>query len=178
MASQTLCRLEEKCSIAQRVDYGVCRIAFSGRMGSGKSTLAQKIIETYPDVDFKVLSFASGVREVARNVFGMKTKNRELLIQIGNKMREIDPDVWAKRVIREADNHPFCLVDDLRYPNEAKYLQEAGFTLVRLDISLDTQQKRLQNTYPDTWKSHLEYQHHFTEEGLDDSLFEVSIPSE
>ena len=58
-------------------------------------------------------SFASGVREVARNVFGM-TKNRELLIQIGNKMREIDPDVWAKRVIREADNHPFCLVDDLQ----------------------------------------------------------------
>ena len=90
-------------------------------------------------------------------------------------MREIDPDVWAKRVISEVGEWDFCLVDDLRYPNEAEYLKKNGFTLVKLRISPELQEKRLRETYPDTWKKHLEFQNHFTEQGLADNLFDYII---
>ena len=154
-------------------EYQRCRIAFSGKMGAGKSTLAKKIMEKYPQ--FKTYSFASGVKKVATEIFDMKEKNRELLIQIGNKMRDIDPDVWAKNAIREMENYDYCLVDDLRYPNEAKFLQEAGFLLVKLDIDPETQKKRLQNAYPNTWEKHLEFQNHFTEKGLSNDTFDLIL---
>lgn len=173
-------KLESPCSIRQRVsDYHRCRIAFSGKMGAGKSTLA-KIIQDYyskHDYNFKIFSFATGVKEVATDSFNMDNnkKDRELLIQIGNKMREIDPDVWAKRVISEVGEEDFCLVDDLRYPNEAVCLKEEGFTLIKLRISPELQEKRLRETYPETWKKHLEFQNHFTEKGLVDDVFDYIL---
>ena len=173
-------KVENACLIRQRVlDYRRCRIAFSGKMGAGKSTLAKMIKDYFKeqDCDFKIFSFATGVKKVAIDFFNMdpEKKNRELLIQIGNKMREIDPDVWAKRVISEVGELDFCLVDDLRYQNEARYLKKAGFTLIKLRISHELQEKRLRETYPETWEKHLEFQNHFTEQGLVDDLFDYIL---
>ena len=185
--SEIFQKLEARLGLEDRIcrqGEGV-RIAFGGRMGAGKSTLAREISQFYAarGVNFKTDSFAEGVREVARDLFGMTRKDRGLLISIGNKMREIDPDVWAKRVVRGFDGgneggggmeggdgevgggEKYCLVDDLRYPNEARYLREAGFILVYLDVDRETQLERLQKTYPSTWKDHVEYLDHFTENG-------------
>ena len=184
--SEIFQKLEARLGLEDRIcrqGEGV-RIAFGGRMGAGKSTLAREISQFYSTrgVNFKTDSFAEGVREVARDLFGMTRKDRGLLISIGNKMREIDPDVWAKRVVRgfdggdegggdgEVGGEKYCLVDDLRYPNEARYLREAGFILVYLDIDRETQLERLQKTYPSTWKDHVEYLDHFTENGPDSGI--------
>ena len=149
------------------------KIAIHGPMCSGKTTISD-IIKEY-DNSYKTYSFGLKVKYIAKDLFDMKGKDRSLLINVATKMREIDPDVWAKNAIREMENYDYCLVDDLRYPNEAKFLQEAGFLLVKLDIDPETQKKRLQNAYPNTWEKHLEFQNHFTEKGLSNDTFDLIL---
>ena len=45
-------------------------------------------------------------------------KDRSLLTSIGQKMRDINPDVWVNYVIKQTEGIQYCLVDDLRYQNE------------------------------------------------------------
>ena len=44
--------------------------------------------------------------------------------------------------------------DDVRFVNEARRLQEDGFTIILLNIPEDLQKDRLQRTYPDNWEVH------------------------
>ena len=49
----------------------------------------------------------------------MKHKDRSLLITLADKMRDIDPDVWAKlHVIKQTESKQYCIIDDLRFQNE------------------------------------------------------------
>ena len=139
------------------------KIAIAGKMASGKSTLANLLVEKE---QFRKFSFATGVKHVATQVFGMTIKDRDLLIQIGNKMREIDPQVWIKYLLREAENTEKVVVDDLRYPNEYIALRNAGFKIIYLNISNEEQLLRLQKTYPSTWQEHVKQKEHFTETQL------------
>ena len=52
------------------------------------------------------------------------TKNRSLLINIADKMREIDIDVWGKYIINKTSNEEYCIIDDLRFQNELDLLQK------------------------------------------------------
>lgn len=75
------------------------KIAISGKMCSGKSTLTKKIIEYFEkkeNIQFAKYSFASGVYKIARELFGMTIKNRDLLTSIGYNMRLIDKNIWIK----------------------------------------------------------------------------------
>ena len=64
---------------------------------SGKSTIADYIMRTQPG--YQKYSFAQKVKELCVELFNMKTKNRPLLINFANKMRDIDPDVWINQVL-------------------------------------------------------------------------------
>lgn len=109
------------------------RIGFIGRMGDGKTTAAKYLNARY---GFAHYSFAAGVKEIAKRFFGMKEKNRKLLQQIGMKFREIDKNVWIRYMFKNIPmpiRNVFNLViDDVRFLNEAKYLRNNGFILVRL----------------------------------------------
>jgi uridine kinase len=61
---------------------GIC-----GKMCSGKTTLANYILSKNPN--YKKFSFADKLKEIAKDLFFMEKKNRNLLINIGTKMREI-----------------------------------------------------------------------------------------
>jgi hypothetical protein len=61
---------------------------------------------------------------------------RRILQHVGQTIRERDPDYWVALLMRQVDgarsfNIP-VIVTDVRYPNEAEALREAGFTLVRI----------------------------------------------
>ena len=148
------------------------KIALSGNMGSGKTTLAHYLCQHYPFVRH---AFADQVKWVAREVFDMREKKRELLIQIGNKMREIDADVWVNCLLRACQKDTWVVVDDLRYPNEWKALQQAGFITLKLDITPHLQQQRLRQAYPHTWQEHWDHRNHWTEHQLADSCFDQII---
>jgi len=115
------------------------RIALTGKMGSGKSTAA-KFLEEY---GFRRFSFAAKLKEIAKELFGVEGKDRLLLQMLGESLRKIDIDVWARYLIQQIE--VYCavgmgkcrvVVDDLRYLNEARILRAHGFVLVRL-ICLD-----------------------------------------
>ena len=103
------------------------KIAVTGKMCSGKTTLCNYLCELEPR--FEIFSFGKKVKQVASDLFGMDPlyKDRTLLTGIGQKMREIDSEVWINYVINQCSDKEFCLVDDLRYQNEYEALIKNGF---------------------------------------------------
>ena len=86
------------------------KIAIYGPMCSGKTTVAN-IIKEY-DQKYSIYSFGQKIKDLASELFQMKGKDRSLLIQIADKMRDIDEDVWAKYVIKQTKDDDYCLIDD------------------------------------------------------------------
>ena len=117
------------------------KLAVTGKMCSGKTTLCNSLLEIEPR--FQIFSFGKKVKEVATDLFGMDPliKDRTLLTSLGQKMREIDSEVWLDYVIKQCQDKEFCLVDDLRYQNEYEALVKNGFKIIQLNISDDLQEK-------------------------------------
>ena len=115
------------------------RIAFTGKSGSGKSTAARHLCMT---AGYEVLSFASPLRELVSSLFGLDVHSavktplvRKTLQDVGLAMRAVDPDVWIRQMADSLyalpPNAP-VVVDDLRFLNEAAFLAQHGFYIVRL----------------------------------------------
>ena len=109
------------------------RIAFTGKAGVGKTTSANYLAQKY---GYTVVSFAGKLKEIARELFPEAFANGEkprvLLQTLGAKMREIDPDVWAKYLMRQLKPGVRYVIDDLRYVNEAYYARANGFVIVKI----------------------------------------------
>ena len=93
----------------------------------------------------------------------MKTKDRPLLINFANKMRDIDPDVWINQVLQQTKGRENCIIDDLRYQNELDALIKDGWVIIQLNISYTLQIERLMNLYPHDYKEHLQATNHVSE---------------
>ena len=131
------------------------KIGICGKMCSGKSTLANYLKEK--NNALYITSFAYKLKEIAKDLFDMQQKDRQLLIQIGKKMREIETNVWINATIREANKHQDVIIDDIRYENELLTLKKENWILIKLKISKNLQIQRIKKTYPETWRSHLNY---------------------
>ena len=152
------------------------KIGIVGKMGSGKTTTAN-FIKSYDNTFYKE-SFSNKLKEIASDLFNMTTKDRELLIKIGAKMRDIDEDVWAKYTLKSCLSFKNVVIDDVRYLNEYFLLRTEGWKIIKLEISSELQKKRLIETYPDTYEAHFKYINDITEEeavNLDDSYFDLVI---
>jgi dephospho-CoA kinase len=139
------------------------KIAVTGKMCSGKTTLCNYLCSVEPR--FQIFSFGKKVKEVATDLFGMDplTKDRPLLTSLGQKMREIDSEVWLDYVIQQCQDKEFCLVDDLRYQNEYEALVKNGFKIIQLNLSDELQEKRIREVYPDNFEDHLINRTHLSE---------------
>jgi len=90
------------------------------------STLANEIIERYSNYKWNKLSFAGKVKELATELFGMTVKDRNLLINLATKMRDIDQEVfdtegdWKSNLYENSKNciiipsDKKCLVDGMK----------------------------------------------------------------
>ena len=141
------------------------KIGICGKMCSGKSTLANYLKEKNNSI--YITTFASKLKEIAKDLFDMQQKDRQLLIQIGKKMREIDPGVWINATIREANKHKNVIIDDIRYENELLILKKENWILIKLKISKELQLQRLKKTYPETYESHFKYINDNSESQID-----------
>ena len=157
------------------------KIAVTGKMCSGKTTLCNYLCEIEPR--FQIFSFGKKVKDVASDLFNMdpRVKDRTLLTSIGQKMREIDKDVWINYVINQCKDVEYCLVDDLRYQNEYEALVKNGFKIIQLNISDELQEYRIRNIYPNNYIDHLNNRNHPSEKNtfqwLSDSHPHLSIDS-
>lgn len=139
------------------------KFAIHGPMCSGKTTISD-IIKKH-NSDYKTYSFGGKVKDISRDLFNMEGKDRSLLINVASKMREIDPDVWAKYVINEIkkDDKSNCIIDDLRFQNEADYLKD--WTFISLITPKDVRIRRITELYPENYKDHIQNMEHVSETG-------------
>ncbi|WP_279145822.1 MULTISPECIES: AAA family ATPase [Clostridium] len=111
--------------------------------GCGKDTSADYICSNY---SFKKVALADGIKEIAKKYFNSTYKNRELYIKIGEKMREINPNVWIDYTLKRTDNIEKCIISDCRQPREYYRLVNKGFLPIRIlcdkDKAIDRLRKR------------------------------------
>ena len=140
------------------------KLAITGKMCSGKTTLCNNLCFIEPR--FQIFSFGKKVKEVATDLFDMdpSIKDRSLLTSLGQKMREVDSEVWINYVIKQTEGSRYCLVDDLRYQNEYEALVKNGFKIIQLNISDELQEKRIREVYPDNFEDHLSARTHLSEQ--------------
>ena len=77
----------------------------------------------------------------------------------------IRDSVWAKYVINEIkdDDKSNCIIDDLRFQNEADYLKD--WTFISLITPKDVRIKRITELYPENYKDHIKNMEHVSETG-------------
>lgn len=148
------------------------KIAIIGKMCSGKSTIADILLDH--DSKYEKFSFGQKVKDLAKELFNMVGKDRALLINFANKMRDIDPDIWVNQVLYQTNGKEFCIIDDIRYQNELDALIDDNWIIIKLNISKELQAKRLKDTYPETYKEHLKFIDHFSEN--EEFKFRVGYP--
>jgi len=104
----------------------VFRVFLYGRRGSGKSTAARFLVEC---AGARVYKISEPLYRVARDVFGMRGKDRRLLQALGDKFREIDPDCLLRclSLALYRDGPGAAVVEDVRLPREAEWLRRMGF---------------------------------------------------
>lgn len=145
-------------------------VAFSGKFCSGKSTASAKIVEKIEKA--VVLSFAEPIYNLAYEYWGMKEKDRDLLIFIGQTWKQRDPKIWINILLRKAkelqEQGFVVIIDDLRFEDEFNALKKAGAVLVRLNLSKKEQIHRVMRTYPETWREMLKKSNDVTETALDE----------
>jgi len=137
------------------------KVAICGKMCSGKSTLANHIMRTFSG--YQKYSFGQRVKELCSDLFGMRSKDRPLLIQFANSMRDIDENVWINQVLQETRGKKDCIIDDVRYQNEVDALIQDGWKLIQLHVPYDIQKKRIMRIYPDNYQDHLDASNHISE---------------
>ena len=100
------------------------KIAISGKMCSGKTTLCNKlkyILKEKNNKNIKIFKFADLIYDIAKKGYNMKEKDRNLLIDIGDKLRSIDESVFTNYLINNVkqydndDDIEFIVIDDLRF---------------------------------------------------------------
>ena len=129
------------------------RLAFAGPMASGKSTLAKLIGRTF---GCQVKSFATPVKEIAKSMFAMTTKDRKLLQTIGMTGRAIHQDTWANKLMDSIDQNDNVCVDDVRFENECEILKEHGFLIIYLSVEDTERVRRLRSEYGEHAQQHID----------------------
>lgn len=112
--------------------------------GAGKDSIADYLVENH---GFKKYALADGIYDIAREHFGMIAKDRDLIIQIGEKLREIDPMVWITYTLKRIaeDGHDKVVITDTRKILEYGYLMESGFENVMVYCKPEVALERLKN---------------------------------
>ena len=151
------------------------KIAICGPVCSGKSFVSTYLTEKY---HLQRYAFGDKVKDIARDLFKMNYKDRHLLQTISDKMKEIDPDIWIKYVIHQIEHTDNIIIDDLRFENEAQYLHNIGFIIIKLTIDKRTQLLRIKQTYPQTWQEHVDNLHHNSEQYFDAIQADVTFTSD
>ncbi len=159
------------------------KIAIFGKMCSGKSTLFKFIqfyLESTYQMKLKKVSFAEKIYEIAYDLFKMKEKDRRLLQDIGQKMREIDENIFTKYTLDKYENEDI-IIEDCRLLSEFSEIKKRDFIKIRIHISEEYQKERLKKCYPDTWGEHMKNLNHRSETellSLEDSEFDLILHAE
>lgn len=126
------------------------KIAFFGPSRSGKNVAGRHIWEKHNAVLF---AFGDEMKEWFHKIFTWiprEPKPVDEYIKFAQGCRDIDFDVWVKKVIGMIDIYlslnANVVITDLRQPNEYQALKERGFTIVKLHASEEALDARIGDT--------------------------------
>ena len=144
------------------------KIAISGPMCSGKTTIANLICNL--NIDYKIYSFGGKIKALAQELFDMgDSKDRSLLINIANKMKDINKDVWINYLLKQCLKENNCIIDDLRFENELESLKvDNSWHFIVIKIPKEIRIKRIKELYPKNYEDHIKNMDDISEKGLKD----------
>ncbi len=131
-------------------------IGFGCTAQVGKDTATEYLEKAYPG-KVKRVAFADKLKEIAMGLFGLSWEQcygdqsikeaidprysmtpREILQGIGEKMRQVYPDIWIDTVFNVTipkfveQGFDCFVISDVRYPNEGNKIHEVGGTVVQI----------------------------------------------
>ena len=137
------------------------RIGFSGLAGSGKDTAANVAHNALGDLTNVRRAFAEPLKAAATLLGWTGSKEmddpmgRPFLDYFGQAMRAYDPEFWITQAwmaewdLRQGSASPehLCFIySDVRFPNEAEYIQKDGGLLIHIErfsvMQLDLESER------------------------------------
>lgn len=151
------------------------KIAITGKICSGKSTLANKLKD---NLKLEKYSFADNVKKYATEIFEMEYKDRKLIQDFAEKMKELDNNIWIKQLDKEIKDKVHIVIDDLRFENEYNYLKKNNYYIIKLVIHKNQQIKRIEDLYKDKAPEHLERLEHISECNIDKLNADLTINTE
>lgn len=128
------------------------KIAITGKMCSGKTFIANMICQL--DNSYNIYSYGQKIKDIATELFNMKTKDRSLIIKIAEDMKLIDENVWVNYLMKQIQYKNNIVIDDLRFQNELDLLT-SDWIIIRLHIGYTKQKERLMKLYPDNYQDHI-----------------------
>lgn len=140
------------------------KIAITGKICSGKSTLANIIKYR---LNLEKYSFADNVKKYAKELFDMSYKDRKLIQELAEKLKEIDNDIWIKQLDKNIKDKDNIIIDDLRFENEYNYLRSNKYFIIKLLIDKNQQIKRIKELYKENANEHIERLEHISELNID-----------
>jgi len=128
-------------------------IGISGKIGSGKDTIAKEIINSFPNYNFRKVSFGYNVKKIVsiltgldmRTILSRKIKSvylpdwemtvGELFQQAGtNALRDIlNDDTWIISLFNNIKSGENIIITDVRFENEANSILNRGGYLLRIN---------------------------------------------
>lgn len=123
----------------------------------GKDTAAEYLEKRYPG-RVKRVAFADKLKKICMDLFGLTQEQcygpqdikekidprynmtpREIMMGVGEKMRQIFPDIWVDTVFYttipewEAQGYDCFVISDVRYPNEADKIHAREGVVVKVN---------------------------------------------
>ena len=123
----------------------------------GKDTAAEYLEKRYPG-RVKRVAFADKLKKICMDLFGLTQEQcygpqeikekidprynmtpREIMMGVGEKMRQIFPDIWVDTVFYttipewEAQGYDCFVISDVRYPNEADKIHARAGVVVKVN---------------------------------------------
>lgn len=154
------------------------KIAVTGKMRAGKDTFAGCLKQSYPFIELK---FSDGITDIIKAYFPealQHGKPRQHYQVIGQSFRQLNADIWVNRVGKEIaeveailPNANF-LVTDLRQPNEAEFLRENGFVIVKVVADKAVRLQRMQDENDSYTADDLQ---HETETNVDEIVADFTV---
>jgi dephospho-CoA kinase len=146
------------------------KLAIIGKLRSGKSAIATYLWMKH---DIWPVAFADPLKQIYTTLFGNhERKDRAMLQQLGEKLCEIDPNIFVNVALKTASSHDRVCVSDVRKHAEYDALKDAGYTFIRVTASEETRLARA-NAEHDEFS--IDDLRHHTETDLDDAYADYVI---
>lgn len=130
--------ITEHLELKEPARYGLCprRVAFAGRLKQCAAMILGETLETFESEEGKNSPNKLGLPDSDGSIM----TNRKFLQLFGTEVgRQINKDIWVKSLIADHENSQLnghrvdWIVTDVRFPNEADAIKEAGGVLIRVN---------------------------------------------